>query len=72
MQRVVEFLGIRASSRVFGLSHKNINTWIKSSNYKEQFVMPPGTRKMLKEFFEPYNQMLAQLLNDSGYLWKDV
>ena len=28
------------------------------------------TRQLLDAFYEPYNRQLAELLNDSRYLWK--
>lgn len=28
------------------------------------------TKKMLKEFYAPFNQKLAKLLGDDRYLWK--
>ncbi|XP_062523258.1 carbohydrate sulfotransferase 15-like isoform X2 [Corticium candelabrum] len=29
------------------------------------------TRKLLGEFYAPYNRQLAKLLNDEAYLWND-
>jgi len=34
--------------------------------------MLAATKHMLKEFYAPYNNMLAKLPNDQGYLWDDV
>ncbi|CAH1229621.1 CHST15 [Branchiostoma lanceolatum] len=31
--------------------------------------MLPKTRRMLNKFYRPYNQRLAELLNDTDYLW---
>jgi N-acetylgalactosamine 4-sulfate 6-O-sulfotransferase len=33
-------------------------------------AMLDKTRKMLGEFYRPYNEQLAKLLDDEGYLWK--
>ena len=33
--------------------------------------MLPSTRKLLQEFFKPFNEKLAKLLNDDRFLWKD-
>jgi len=33
--------------------------------------MLPSTRKLLQEFFKPFNEKLAQLLSDDRFLWKD-
>ena len=32
--------------------------------------MRPDTRQILEEFFQPYNQMLAELLGDDKFLWR--
>ena len=32
--------------------------------------MREDTRQILEEFFQPYNQMLAELLGDDKFLWK--
>ena len=47
----------------------NINTWIGSDKYKENFKMLTMTRKLLDTFFAPYNERLAKLLNNDKYLW---
>lgn len=47
----------------------NVNTWIGSEKYKENFKMWTITRKSLSTFFAPYNKRLSVLLNDSRYLW---
>ena len=44
------------------------NTWIKK--YKSSFEMFPETRELLSAFYQPHNQLLAQLLSDTKYLWK--
>jgi N-acetylgalactosamine 4-sulfate 6-O-sulfotransferase len=42
-----------------------------SSLMKEKTgVMLDETRKVLGEFYGPYNEQLARLLDDEGYLWK--
>ena len=32
--------------------------------------MRPDTRQILEDFFQPYNQMLAELLGDDKFLWR--
>ena len=49
----------------------NANTWIVSKKNKENFKMWPETRQLLDAFFAPYNNLLAILLNDNKYLWKE-
>ncbi len=34
--------------------------------------MLPETKKMLQEFYAPYNKRLAELLKDDRYLWQDI
>ena len=48
----------------------NENSWIRSPKYKSSFEMFPETRELLSAFYQPHNQLLAQLLSDSKYLWK--
>ena len=33
-------------------------------------AIPPQTRELLDEFFQPYNQLLAHLLADTRFLWE--
>ena len=73
--QVYSFLGI--SPPVTGhamttLTYRNVNEWIKSSEYRKDFTMPKNTRNMLNKFFEPYNKMLSRLLKDDRYTWKDI
>ena len=41
-------------------------------NYKHdpRLMMREDTRQIIEEFFQPYNQMLADLLGDDKFLWK--
>ena len=54
------------------LTNRNVNEWIKSSEYRKDFVMPKETRDLLNRFFEPYNKMLSRLLKDDRYTWNDI
>ena len=49
----------------------NSNDWIKSERYRDRFAMLPETEAMLREFYRPHNQLLAQLLSADKYLWED-
>jgi len=72
IQEVWQFLGVSLPSEAeIKLTHKNANTWISSSKYKDSFHMDSKTRQMLTEFFKPYNLRLARLLNDTRFLWKE-
>ena len=72
MNEVYRFLDISTIDSEISLSAKNVNTWIKSTEYKKQFVMPEETRKMLTEFFDPYNKLLSRLLNEDKFMWRDI
>ena len=37
----------------------------------EDIVFPPPTKKLINEFYQPYNELLAHLLSDTRYLWDD-
>ena len=72
IQEVWQFLGVPLPSEAeIKLTHKNANTWISSSKYKDSFHMDSKTRQILTEFFKPYNLRLARLLNDTRFLWKE-
>jgi N-acetylgalactosamine 4-sulfate 6-O-sulfotransferase len=38
---------------------------------KEHEAMREDTRKLLQDFYRPWNQKLAKLLNDDAFLWPD-
>ena len=42
------------------------------SRSPEEATMLPETKALLQDFFEPFNAKLAELLEDSRYLWKDT
>ena len=64
------------------LSDKLLTNIVKVQHINEQnflhntvdqtFEMLPSTRDLLLKFYKPFNEKLAQLLNDSRFLWKDV
>ena len=78
MQRVWNFLEIPAQPKeeiqsVLAMKrHRNSNEWIRSAEYKDRFAMLPQTEHMLRVFYRPHNQMLAQLLSDEKYLWENT
>ncbi|XP_078698377.1 carbohydrate sulfotransferase 15-like [Branchiostoma floridae x Branchiostoma belcheri] len=51
---------------IYTSNAKRSQTW----RYGNIGQMLPKTRKILNEFYEPYNQRLAVLLNDTDFLWK--
>jgi len=67
MDAVFAFLGMRNLTeveweKVMGMPVKNVG--------KDKTDMLPETRKMLEEFYAPFNAMLASKLSDERYLWK--
>ena len=61
-------------------SHKPLcsNFFIKKAYYdrwfipKEDRIMLPETKKLLDEFYAPYNQQLAELMNDDRFLFPPI
>ena len=41
----------------------------KSNSQSRKKAMLPQTRKLLNDFYRPFNLELANLLNDKGYMW---
>ena len=70
MKRVWRFLHLRSDVVDTQPVSVNVNSWIKSQKYKSSFEMLPETRKLLHAFYQPHNELLAQLLSDSKYLWQ--
>ena len=75
MERVWRFLDLPPQTRQqmeasLARRHEwNTNDWIKSEEYRERFAMLPETERMLREFYRPHNEKLAELLSDPHYLW---
>ncbi|XP_035665240.1 carbohydrate sulfotransferase 15-like [Branchiostoma floridae] len=71
MMRVLEFLQLgpveskSQENAIFTLNKKHVR------KPKDARVGPmlPKTQRMLNEFYRPYNQQLADLLNDKRFLW---
>ena len=49
--------------------HDAVNTRKDSTNHIGPML--PETRQLLLDFYAPFNQELAELLNDDKYLWND-
>lgn len=69
MQRLTVFLDISPISR------DEAREWFSekvNQRTKEQdslFRIQPSTKQLLKEFYSPHNELLADLLGDSRFLW---
>ena len=48
-----------------------VRTYENVDRRVDGLTIPPQTKKMLDDFFRPYNQLLANLLSDTRYLWND-
>ena len=73
--QVYKFLGVSppmTGHAMTTLAYRNVNDWIKSTDYRKDFTMPKYTRNMLNNFFEPYNKLLSRLLKHDRYMWKDI
>ena len=77
LERVWSFLDLPRQTRqevdaLLATRHEwNTNDWIKSERYRERFAMLPETERILREFYRPHNEKLAELLSDPHYLWRD-
>lgn len=47
------------------------NILASTSYYNNTSPMEQGTRDLLEEFYKPFNEELAKMLNDNSFLWKD-
>ncbi|GLI71601.1 hypothetical protein VaNZ11_016865 [Volvox africanus] len=69
MEAVLKFLGMRQPNdaewqTIMGMETRNKN----SDKYKK---MLPETRALLEDFYQPFNERLAEILSDDRYLWRD-
>jgi len=76
--KISEFLGlgiyiksVETLRRVATQQNTCINTQSQFDYHHDtELQMRNDTKKLLNEFFKPYNQKLAELLGDRKYLWK--
>lgn len=71
MNSVWEFLEVPKYKKKAIKGKVNSNSWIGKEKYASHFKMLLSTKLILNKFFTPYNQKLANLLNDERYLWND-
>ena len=69
LNRVWDFLNIPPMKEE-AQERKGSQIYVEYHNKKSLF-MRNDTREILKDFFRPYNQMLADLLGDRKFLWED-
>lgn len=69
MKKITDFLDIDP------VSDEDVEEWFNNKiragfNYKtKENEMMPETRQLLEEFYAPFNKMLADLTNDTQFLW---
>ena len=47
------------------------SVFINEGPVNKNVAVPPQIKKLINEFYQPYNQLLAHLLSDTRYLWND-
>ena len=68
LNRVWDFLSIPPLKKeVQGVVHSQVTV---DYHHDHSLAMRNDTREILKRFFRPYNQMLADLLGDRKFLWE--
>jgi len=70
MQRVWKFLGLPPFVQNTQAVHRKSWRTISGED-SSSLKMSSHTKKMLSSFYEPYNHILAALLKDDNFLWKD-
>ena len=71
MSKMTTFLGLSPVTPALAaelLSHK---ANAQKLSTKEEIVMREDTRKLLEDFYRPYNTKLAKLVGDWTFLWQD-
>lgn len=74
MTKIVEFLELSRP-----VAREEIDKWLTRVNTRsskvtsdEKWLMQSQTKALLNEVYGPYNQLLADLLDDERYMWSDV
>nr|KAG5708489.1 hypothetical protein BaRGS_026216 [Batillaria attramentaria] len=74
MKRIVQFLDLPPLNRTIMaaiLEQSRINTK-ETMLYKEFGPMLPETVDMLNDFYEPFVDKFAEILNDEKFMWRDT
>jgi len=76
MREVYDFLNLSPLSdvqlsNIVSVQHINEQKFLHTTGNKK-FEMLQSTKDLLVKFYKPFNEKLAQLLNDNRFLWKDV
>ena len=72
MQEVWQFLDLpmQSAQELGDVLYEHHNT--NQLSHMKSLQMRNQTKKMLRDFFQPYNEELAKLLQDDRFLWTDV
>ena len=72
MQEVWQFLDLpmQSAEEMGDVLYEHHNT--NQLSHMKSLQMRNQTKKMLRDFFQPYNEELAKLLQDDRFLWTDV
>ena len=74
LQEIFQFLGMSPlpdDALKFTVQKTRHNqTILHSSN--TDLLLPSSTKKLLRAYFRPFNEKLAELLNDDNFLWEDI
>ena len=72
MGQIIDFLALSP------VANREVEKWLTKANSQieivaadEKFLMQTQTKVLLDEAYAPYNQLLADLLNDERYLWSE-
>ena len=68
LTRVFDKLGLKAMSRDW---YEDVVTSNAPRNKRTYPPMLAATKQLLKEFVQPFNDRLADMLGDSGFRWLD-
>jgi len=66
-----EFMGYSGEYKQVGASACKGMRNTQRYRSDRQLKMRKDTEMILKNFFQPYNRMLAELLGDEKFLWED-
>lgn len=74
LQKIFQFLGMSP------LPEKTLNTVVKKTlhnqtilhNSNSDVLLSSSTKKLLRAYFRPFNEKLAELLDDDRFLWEDI
>ena len=70
--KIYPFLNLQSQHEMTETSYKHSVKHKNDNRYYKGVSMHNKTRDLLTEFYRPFNEGLAKLLNDDSYLWLDT